>query len=1030
MGFAPAVRIFPPFRLDPADQCLWQGDDRIAMAPKTFGVLWYLVEHAGRLVTQDELLEALWPETYVQPEVLRKYILEIRKLLSDPPKSPRFIETLPKRGYRFVAAVHPDGSARAMDSLPAAVPKWLVGRETALLSLEEHLQAAVRGQRQVVFITGEAGIGKTTLLDAFEQQSAASVRGRIARGQCVEGFGGKEVYYPVLEGLGQLLRSAEHDWISLALATHAPTWLAQFPSAVKPEQKSELQREILGATRERMVREICEALEVLAAERPLILLLEDLQWVDDSTLDLLSALSRRRGAARLMLVATYRPVDITLSRSPLKVLKQDLLVHHLCHEISLQRLTEADVKRFLDTRFPESSLPALLAGLIHRQSDGNPMFMAAVVDQLCEKGLISADKGRWVLGAPPERLDPGVPVTLQQMLELQLDQLAAKELQLLRVASVAGRRFSAWAVSAMTEGDVSQIEETCERLANRQQFLKRGGPQTLPPQTIEDVSAAAQYEFKHTLYREVLYRQLTASQTRQLHLRLAEKMEALSSPADPALGSELALHFEEGRDYARAIRYLMITASNAARRYAHRDSIQLLQHALELLPRTAVKTGRQLEIEILERISHALYAQGEMVQSAEIDQRTAELAARSGFKAAQVNALTRVARALAFLDPDRCIAVCERAVDVSRTHDDPLLQARAEMLAACWRIVTNGCQKEDAGICASARERIRSRSDEMPAYYEILYAHVQCALGDYEGACRTAWAGIPKSVENDSLVVYLSAHSSLAHAFLHLGRWGDLIDLIAAALEVVDKNGNAPWQGIFRATLAWLRFQAGDLDGARRLAEDLLQSHQEEPAGQVRTMATITAASCDLEAGMSDRALEAFSSVCRRPEYPRFFLDWYWRIVARHGLSDTWLAKGNLANASLQAEAVLQAALSTDEPSLKALAWEMKTRVAMAAGKWPLAEEPMMRALASLEPVEVPMASWRVHLTAFHFFRGREQRKAAAQHRARAEEAISRLAQSFPEGHELRGILPGSPLVHRRLNSPKGEERAARDVPA
>jgi DNA-binding winged helix-turn-helix (wHTH) protein len=1025
MGFAPAIRVFPPFRLDSADQCLWQGEDRIAMAPKTFGVLWYLVEHAGRLVTQDELLEALWPETYVQPEVLRKYILEIRKILSDPPKSPRFIETLPKRGYRFVAPVHPDGAVPAAGSSPAAPPKWLVGREAALLRLEDHLNSAMQGHRQVMFLTGEAGIGKTTLLDAFERQSAAAVHGRIARGQCVEGFGGKEVYYPVLEALGQSLRGPEHDWISQTLATHAPTWLAQFPSAVKPEQKSELQREILGATRERMVREICEALEVLAAERPLILLLEDLQWVDDSTLDLLSALSRRRGAAKLMLVATYRPVDITLSRSPLKVLKQDLLVHHLCHEISLQRLTETDVKRFLDTRFPESSLPALLAGLIHRQSDGNPMFMVAVVDQLCEKGLISSDKGRWVLGTPPERLDPGVPVTLQQMLELQLEQLAAKELHLLRVASVAGRRFSTWAVSAMTEAEAPQVEEMCQRLAGRQQFLKPAGPQTQPAQTLEDGSAVSQYEFKHTLYREVLYRQLSASQTRQLHLRLAEKMEALSSPADPALGAELALHFEKGRDYARAIRYLMITASNATRRYAHRDSIQLLQHALELLPRTAARTGRQLEIEILERISHALYAQGEMVQSAEIDQRIAELAAQAGFKAAQVNALTRVARALAFLDPDRCIAVCERAIEVSRTHDDPLLQARAEMLAACWRIVTNGCQKEDAGICAGARERIRSRSDEMPAYYEILYAHVQCALGDYEGACRTAKAGIPKSVENDSLVVYLSAHSSLAHAFLHLGRWGELIDVIAAALDVVDKNGNAPWQGIFRATLAWLRFQAGDLDGARRLADDLLRTHLEDPAGQVRTMATVTAACCDLEAGMSDRALEAFSSVCRRPEYPRFFLDWYWRIIARYGLSDAWLATGNTANASLQAEALLQAARSTDEPALKALAWEMKTRVAIAAEKWTLAGESVRRALGSLEPVEVPMAAWRVHATAFHFFRGKEQHKAAAQHRSRAEEVILQLAHSFREGHELWGLLPGSPMARRRLGDPE-EERTAR----
>src|SRR5215831_10639757 len=96
---------FPPFRLDAANQCLYRGETRVPVMPKPFAVLQYLVEHAGRLVTQDELLTAIWPETYVQPEVLRRYILEIRRALGDQPEAPRFIETVPKRGYRFIPDV-------------------------------------------------------------------------------------------------------------------------------------------------------------------------------------------------------------------------------------------------------------------------------------------------------------------------------------------------------------------------------------------------------------------------------------------------------------------------------------------------------------------------------------------------------------------------------------------------------------------------------------------------------------------------------------------------------------------------------------------------------------------------------------------------------------------------------------------------------------------------------------------------------------------------------------------------------------
>src|SRR5215510_2633658 len=161
------MKIFRSFRLDLVNQCLWQGEQRVALPPKAFDVLRYLVEHPGRLVTQDELLEALWPETYVNPELIKKYILGIRKALGDRHAKPEFIETIPKRGYQFVApvsevAVHPS-------SEPAPDSKTIVGRDAALSELYKALDRAIGGERQLLFVTGEAGIGKTTLVDAFQQ---------------------------------------------------------------------------------------------------------------------------------------------------------------------------------------------------------------------------------------------------------------------------------------------------------------------------------------------------------------------------------------------------------------------------------------------------------------------------------------------------------------------------------------------------------------------------------------------------------------------------------------------------------------------------------------------------------------------------------------------------------------------------------------------------------------------------------------------------------------------------------------------
>src|SRR5215472_13874485 len=185
------MKSFESFRLDTTNHCLWRGEDRVSLAPKAFDVLRYLVEHADRLVTQDEILEALWPHTYVNPEVIKKYILGIRKVLGDRHDKPEFIETFPRRGYQFVAPVNEVGAGAPADFGSNAARK-MVGRDAALARFDRYLGQALKAQRQVIFITGEAGVGQTTLVDAFHQTATSRPNLRVIRGQCVEGFGGKE----------------------------------------------------------------------------------------------------------------------------------------------------------------------------------------------------------------------------------------------------------------------------------------------------------------------------------------------------------------------------------------------------------------------------------------------------------------------------------------------------------------------------------------------------------------------------------------------------------------------------------------------------------------------------------------------------------------------------------------------------------------------------------------------------------------------------------------------------------------------
>ncbi len=497
-----STKEFAPFRLDTVNECLWRcrddGDDeRIRLTPKAFAVLRYLVSNPGRLVTQNELLEAVWPDTFVQPEVLKSQILDVRHALGDDAKDPRFIETLPRRGYQFIAPVADTFAAMERGNEEGAAK--FVGRDAELNELRKCLQKSLANQRQVVFVTGETGIGKTTLVDEFTRRAVAEFPGvRVARGQCVEGYGSKEAYYPMLEALGQLCSSSGRDTVVETLAVHAPTWLAQFPPHVRCQQRDMLRREIEGATRERMLREIIEAMETISSERPLLLVFEDLHWADPSTVDFISALARRRSGGKLMLIGTYRPVDVAAVKHPLKTLKQDLLVHQLCREIALEPLTEGEVAEYLASETPGVALPQGLPALIHRHSEGNPLFMVSILDDLRDRDMVAVENGTWQIRVPLESVHLEAPESLRQMIELQIEKLTVDEQRVLELASMTGMSFTANANVLGATVDQEKLESTCEDLARRQHIVRRTVLRRFPDGTISQC-----YEFMHSLYREV-----------------------------------------------------------------------------------------------------------------------------------------------------------------------------------------------------------------------------------------------------------------------------------------------------------------------------------------------------------------------------------------------------------------------------------------------------------------------------------------------------------------------------------------------
>jgi DNA-binding winged helix-turn-helix (wHTH) protein len=251
---------FPGFQLDLSSQCLWRLDPaqaatRINLPPKTFAVLRHLVEHAQQLMSFYALLEAVWPDVHVQPEVLKGHVAAIRRALGDDASQPRYVETHRGQGYRFIAPVG-NLAVGGESGFFARRAERFVGRTPQLDALLAAHRRAEGGSRQFVFVTGEAGIGKTALVDEF---LAAASQGdtRVMGGGCVEGYGGTEPYYPVLDALGRLCRGAGGEQAKTALVSIAPTWAILMPSCVPADILDSLLARTLGAGREGMMREIC-----------------------------------------------------------------------------------------------------------------------------------------------------------------------------------------------------------------------------------------------------------------------------------------------------------------------------------------------------------------------------------------------------------------------------------------------------------------------------------------------------------------------------------------------------------------------------------------------------------------------------------------------------------------------------------------------------------------------------------------------------------------------------------------------------
>ena len=575
---------FADYQLDPA-QGLKRSRRDVRITPKSLSLLYLLAQRAGQVVTKEEIFRLVWPDTAVSDSALTSCIQELRDALCDDAKQPRFIETLHRRGYRFVAQTSGDVAADRPPAVAVPFPRTgahFVGRETLVQQMLKAWAAATQGVRQILFITGEAGVGKTTLVSAVLARAISLGPVRATWAECVQHTGVGEPYEPLLEAITRLCRQPGGEQLLPVLEHHAPTWLAQLPALLSPPRLAALQRNTAGTTRERMLRELTGALEAITLQTPLILWLEDLQWSDVSTLDWLAAFAAHPEPARLLLIGTFRANEVAGTEHRLATLPHELGLKGLCRELVLYGLDESAIAEYAKLRFPcpNGHLETFgdLAPLVYRHTAGNPLFLVNVFGDLVERGLIVEREGNWSLPHRITARDLRIPESIQRAISTQIDRLQTDERLLLESASVAGMNFTLSVVATVTGISLYEAESALTSLARRQRFIRRSD--MLNNSTGRVMSG---FEFMHVLYREAFNQRILPERLEELHRRVGACKEALDAQTSQQMAVELAMHFELGRESQRAVFYLEQAAQNARSRSAYSEAQNHLNKALVLL---------------------------------------------------------------------------------------------------------------------------------------------------------------------------------------------------------------------------------------------------------------------------------------------------------------------------------------------------------------------------------------------------------------------------------------------------------------
>jgi tetratricopeptide (TPR) repeat protein len=822
-----------------------------------------------------------------------------------------------------------------------------VGRQREMDVLLERFEDVAAGRGQVIFIAGDAGIGKSRLL--YELRRALDARGhRVTwrEGQCVS-YGQTIPFLPLmdqlrrnfgieeLDGEAEIITRVEQGMRGMGgVEAHIP--FIRYLLAVDPGDPAVAAMD--PATRRRMVFGALRALTLRgAALRPLVLVIEDLHWMDASSEEYLGSLMDSMAAVPLMLILTYR-----IGYTP------PFRAHSFQAALSLSTLPDGEALAVARGALGVADLPAEVASALMDKAEGVPLFIEEVAKTLVDLGVLRREGDGLTLVKGHAAIS--VPDTIQGIIMARLDRLGEEGRRTVQVASVIGREFLVRLL-----GRVAGMSEKLDQLLHELQALEIVYEKGLLQEPA--------YIFKHAVIQDVAYNSLLRDRRRQLHRAVAYALEELYPDRTAEHYEELAHHFSQGEDWAKAFEYLAHSGDRAKDAGANPVAIDWYARALEAAARVPDGVPRKRLAEVHQRRGQILTTVARLDDALADAERTLELARAEADRRLEAEALADVAYAhymtLSWEHIPELRRNAEQAFAIAEEIGDDHVRARTlSLLASVDQMEGRLGQAQDRFGEALRIARARGFR-QLEVQTQPLMSVQNNWQGDFDGAiamCREA-----EVAARDLRDGFNEVFSMSNRAFAHIGR-GDhreAHELILSARQLARERDNHFIYGRLTNTLGWLYQEFGDFERARALDQESADLGQRIKNGNVEVSALINLGFDDLFTGAPERALPRFEQTLQRAEKAFGSHRWRWSIHLAFGLGLSLMALGRDADALAQAERGRALALATG--SRKYVGWfhALRGELALRGGDAGAAADDLSQALEIGREIGYPTLTWQ-----------------------------------------------------------------------